>query len=93
MERALDRNGALDRIERVAELDKECVSDRFDLSSSVPLEQGSNYQAMLLKKEQGLRFVLLHECAIPHHVSEHDGCQPSCGRQFFAPHIPLIHIR
>ncbi len=68
----LDCQRAVHRVERRRERGERLVPPRLDRLAVVPLDQGSNQDAVTLAGSEPLLFALRHQRRVAHDVGEHD---------------------
>ena len=74
-DRALDLHRALGCLERAGKLDQEPIAGGLDLAAVEQRELRAQQSLLLGEQLQRQRLVMLGECAVAHHVGEHDGGQ------------------
>ncbi len=67
-------------------LHEETITHGLDLAAAVDGEQLPQYLAVLVQQFEGKGFVSLRQCAVAHHVGEHDGREPSLLVDFLGVH-------
>src|SRR5439155_20043159 len=72
---ALDFDAALRRLQRAAEFHKEGITDGFDFRAVKARKDLPQQMAMFFEQLEGEPVVALRQCAVTHHVGEHDGGQ------------------
>jgi hypothetical protein len=76
-EATLNLDRAFDRGDRTSELDEESVARRIVLETSVASEGFANDEALIIDEFTRKPLIFMSGRAVPHHVGEHQCCEPS----------------